>query len=177
MILDLHLLQKVSVRFSNRIFIPSDFVASLLAGVSVYEMLGFVRKTCNETAEDKTLCEDIYKKGGFELAFVTYPAGIAMSYSPNLWGILFFGCLLFLGIDSAFSMIIAFTTVIEDAWFAKRWKLTKPVLTAIVCIVGFLLGFIYLFDTGYFLMDIADHYLSDWCLMLIGFVQAVACGW
>ena len=143
----------------------------------MYEMLGFVKRMCEETAEDKSLCKNIYSTGGFELAFVTYPAGIAMSYAPNLWGILFFGCLLFLGIDSAFSMIIAFTTVLEDAWFAKRWKLTKPVLTAIVCIVGFLLGFIYLFDTGYFLMDIADHYLSDWCLMLVGFVQAVACGW
>ena len=143
----------------------------------MYEMLGFVKKICDDTAEDKTVCQNIFSRGGFDLAFVTYPAGIAMSYTPNLWGILFFGCLLFLGIDSAFSMIIAFTTVIEDAWFAKRWQISKPVLTAIVCAIGFFLGFIYLFDTGYFLMDIADHYLSDWCLMLIGFVQTVACGW
>ena len=158
-------------------FAFSDFGASLLACISVYEMLGFVKKMCNETAADKTVCEGIYNKGGFELAFVTYPAGIAMSYAPNLWGVLFFGCLLFLGIDSAFSMIIAFTTVIEDAWFAKKWNLNKAALTGIVCLTGFLLGFIYLFDTGYFFMDIADHYLSDWCLMLIGFFQAVACGW
>lgn len=149
----------------------------MIAGISIYEMLGFVMTKCRETAADSASCDTIYKGAVFDLAFVTYPAGISMSYCPNLFGILFFGCLLLLGIDSAFAMIISFVTVIEDAWFARRWELKKSVLTGIVCLVGFLLGFIYLFDTGFWLMDIADHYLNDWCLMLIGFVQAVAVGW
>jgi len=154
----------------------SDMAVSIMAGFCVYEMLGFVKLQCLET-DTEEVCDKIYAAGGFKLAFVSYPAGVAMSSNPNLWGILFFGCLLFLGIDSAFSMIIAFTTVIDDAWFSKKFPLKKPVVTGIVCGVGFLLGFVFLFDTGFDLMDVVDNYLSNWCLMLIGFVQAVACGW
>jgi len=161
----------------GKIICFSDMIVSIMAGISVYEMLGFVKNTCEETALDTTECQGIYNAGVFNLAFVSYPVGISMSSAPNFWGILFFGCLLLLGIDSAFSMIIAFTTVLDDAWFSKKLPLKKPVVSAIVCGVGFLLGFVFLFDTGYYFMDIVDNYLSNWCLMLIGFVQAVACGW
>ena len=53
-----------------------------------------------------------------KVMYRTYP-GIALSSASNFWGILFFLCLLFLGIDSAFSMIISFTEVVQDSWFGK----------------------------------------------------------
>ena len=140
-------------------------------------MLGFVKTKCKETALDISKCNDIYETGSFGLAFVIYPVGISNSTASHLWGLLFFGCLLFLGIDSAYAMVISLTTVLEDAWFCRRLNLKKPVLNGFVCVTGFLLGTIYLFDSGFFYLDIADHFVTSWCLLLLGFLETVAAGW
>eukprot|EP00116_Pleurobrachia_bachei_P010962 sb/3471224/ len=112
----------------------SDLVVALLSGISVYTMLGFVKTKCKETALDISKCNDIYETGSFGLAFVIYPVGISNSTASHLWGLLFFGCLLFLGIDSAYAMVISLTTVLEDAWFCRRLNLKKPVLNGVVCV-------------------------------------------
>ena len=140
-------------------------------------MLGFVKSQCEETALDVSQCEKVYNTGSFGLAFVIYPVGISQSTASHVWGLFFFGCLLFLGIDSAYAMVLSLTTVLEDTWFCKRLNFRKPVLNGIVCAVGFFLGIIYLFDSGLFYLDIADHFVTSWCLLLLGFLETVSAGW
>jgi len=146
-------------------------------------MIGFITAECEKEREanpDMDLNCSFTKTQGFEIAFIAYPTGIALSSASNFWGILFFLCLLFLGIDSAFSMIISFTEVVQDSWFGKRLTLhglARPVMIGGICTVGFLLGFTFLFNNGLMYLDIVDYYLNNWCLMLLGFLQTVATGW
>jgi len=56
---------------------------------------------------------------GPDLAFVLYPAILIQMPLPNLWCILFFICLLLLGIDSQFGYVEALSGSLEDAFLGE----------------------------------------------------------
>lgn len=98
----------------------SDAGIAVLGGFAIYEILGYQVNSCitegclldngTRNATCVTGCEGLYSRGAFGLAFDVYPAGLATLAAPQLWGILFFGCLILLGIDSAFSLSEAMVT-------------------------------------------------------------------
>lgn len=100
---------------------------------------------CENAAVPDVKCE-YYNMSSMGLAFIAYPEGIASLEAPQFWGILFYGCLIMLGIDSAFSLCETMTTTAKDHWIGLRIRPRKWVVAAIFCTIAFLGGFLYFFD-------------------------------
>ena len=83
--------------------------------------------------------------------------------------------LLTLGIASAFSLLEAFNTVLYDR---VPWcNLHKSATTAMVCTGGFLVGLLMTTNGGSHVLDVFDHYLSDFLLVIIGMTECIFVGW
>lgn len=120
------------------------------------------------------------KLSGPGLAFVVYPRAIASfkaKWMSALFGILFFVTLLSLGIDSIFSLVEAMSTVIADEVHKRLNRVNHSIITLWVCVAGFLTGIIYTTNAGLYFLDLIDHYITSYGLVLVGLLQAIAVGW
>jgi len=81
--------------------------------------------------------------------------------------------LITLGIDSAFSLVEAVTTVISD----KYHNLRRQDVALYVCVFGFLSGVIYTTVAGLYYLDIVDHFITTYGLVFVGLLEVIAVGW
>jgi NSS family neurotransmitter:Na+ symporter len=92
---------------------------------------------------------------------------------PWLFSLIFFLILLTLGIDSAFSLVEAINTVFLDR--SEKIKLAQ--ISLWVCLFGFLAGIIYTTRAGLYFLDVVDHFVTSYNLILVGVSQALLAGW
>jgi NSS family neurotransmitter:Na+ symporter len=146
----------------------SDSATSFFAGFAVFSTLGYLAVVTNQPLDNVV-------GAGPALAFVIYPTAIAKlpggAYVQSIFGIMFFSMLLALGIDSAFSLIEAVVTGLRDSFKIKR----KTALSW-VCLIGFLIGFVYTSKAGLFWLDVVDHWMN-WGLVIVGVLEAILIGW
>merc|ERR1712228_28178 len=96
----------------------------------------------------------------------------------NFFGIIFYLTLVMLGIDSAFSIVEAISTVIVDSdlnIYRLQWSRTK--VSAVLCVCGAFGSSLYCFDTGLLWLDVVDHYINNYGMIFLGICEAGACGW
>jgi NSS family neurotransmitter:Na+ symporter len=146
----------------------ANCATSFFAGFAVFSVLGYLALTTNQPIEGVA-------KAGPGLAFVIYPTAIAKLpggvFIQSIFGILFFFMLITLGIDSAFSLVEAIVTGLKDSFTLGREKVTFW-----VCVVGFLVGFLYCTGAGLYWLDVVDHWMN-WGLVMVGLLEAVLIGW
>lgn len=80
-----------------------------------------------------------------------------------------------LGIDSAFSMVEATSTVICDTPSGKH--IPRMFVAFILCFFGFLISIPFCTNWGYVLFDVIDHYLCAYLLIIVGIMQCFGVGW
>jgi NSS family neurotransmitter:Na+ symporter len=80
--------------------------------------------------------------------------------------------LLTLGIDSAFSLVEAASTAFSDEIRIKRHT-----TTVILCVIGFLVGLLFITQGGLYWLDIVDHWMNSWGLIVVAFFEALLIGW
>merc|ERR1719228_2180446 len=130
-----------------------DVGASLMSGFVVYCILGFL---ANTTGDDSW-----YESGGPGLVYGAFPVAIAEFKGANFFSIIFYLTLMLLGIDSAFSMVEAISTVIDDSDFNKyRLKWSRLKISTVICVCGALVSCLYCFDTGFWWLDLVDFYIN-----------------
>jgi SNF family Na+-dependent transporter len=83
--------------------------------------------------------------------------------------------LFMLGIDSAFSMVEATATVINDTKWGGQFP--KSFVAFMLCVIGFILSIPFCTNWGFILFDVIDHYLSNFLLIIVGLMQCFGCGW
>ncbi len=147
----------------------------VFAGFGVFSILGYMA-----TKQGKEISDVVAESLG--LAFVVYPE--AISLLPNgsvfgavlplgkIFGVLFFFLLALAGISSSISIIEAFTAAVHDKFAFPR----KRIVT-IVCGVGFLGSLMFTTNVGLFWLDIVDHFLNQYGLIVVGIVEALVVGW
>jgi NSS family neurotransmitter:Na+ symporter len=141
----------------------ADGGTAFLAGFAVFSALGYL-------AFQTGLPMTEIAREGIGLAFITYPTAIAqMPLAASLFGVVFFLALLTFGIDSAFSMVESVTNGIQDKFGVKRER-----STLIVCLIGFSTGLLLVFGSGIHWVDIMDHVLSNFALVLIGLLECLS---
>lgn len=139
---------------------------SFFAGFAVFSALGFLALQTGVPVASVV-------KSGPDLAFITYPAIISMlPFWQGFFGVVFFLMLLTLGIDSAFALVEGFSTPLRDA---TGWKHSK--ITLWLCVIGFVIGILYVTRGGFHWLDIVDHYISDYGLVTIALTECMLIGW
>lgn len=139
---------------------------SLFSGFVVFGILGYM------ASKTSTPLEELAASGP-GLAFVVFPKALSLMPLPWLFSILFFVMLISLGIDSAFSMV----EVLNGAILDKYRNIKLSVISFWVCLAGFMAGIIYTTRAGLYFLDITDHFLTNYNLILAAIFQLILAGW
>jgi NSS family neurotransmitter:Na+ symporter len=154
---------------TNNAFITSfsNCATSFFAGFAVFSTVGFIMQALSIPIGEVSA-------SGLGLAFVTYPVAISMipSGAPII-GVLFFLCLFFLGVDSAF--FLAHGGVIAPVYDKFGMKLKRA--TLLVCILSFLVGILFTTRGGLYWLDIIDRAVSFYGLLITGAIASIVVGW
>lgn len=144
-------------------FINSGY--SIFAGVAVFSVLGFMA-----VSEQKPISDVVSQSVG--LAFVAYPKAVSIMPGGNLFGAIFFLCLFVAGLSSSISIIEAFTSAIIDKFGLDRKSVVTP-----VCIIGFAGSIVFASQAGIHWLDILDHFLTHYGLVVVGLFECILVGW
>lgn len=150
----------------NLIICFSNSGLSFVAGFAVWSVVGYLQEQ-NHLAQSKTSSSG--------LAFIAYPTAIDTMPGANAWCVILGLTLYTLGIDSAFSMVEATSTVICDTPTGR--KIPRLLVAFALCFGGFILSIPFCTNWGFVLFDVIDHYLCVYLLLLCGILQCFGCGW
>jgi NSS family neurotransmitter:Na+ symporter len=153
---------------TNNAFIISlaDAGTSFLAGFTVFSVVGYLALQQGVGVTDLGIA-------GPTLTFITYPTAISLlPFAAAFFGIIFYIALLTFGIDSAFSMVEPIVSGLND-----KWKISKAQATGIMCLVGFFISIIFTTGSGLHWLDIVDHFIANFGLVMIGLVECLILGW
>ncbi len=139
---------------------------SLFAGFVVFGFLGYM------AGETGTPLTELAASGP-GLAFVVFPEALSLMPLSGLFSLLFFLMLLFLGIDSAFSLAEAVNAAVIDRY--KQLPIAK--ISIIVCCAAAIAGVMFTTRAGLYLLDIVDHFVTSYNLLLVGICQSILVGW
>lgn len=139
---------------------------SIVAGLVVFSTLGYM-------AAKQGLPISELAASGPSLAFIVFPKALSLVPLAPLFAVLFFVMLITLAIDSAFSLVEAASTVIHDRYSHIR----KEDISLYVCVVGFISGIIFTTFAGLYYLDIVDHFITNYGLVIIGLLEVWAVGW
>jgi len=139
---------------------------SFFAGFAVFSVVGYLNGVGSPVKNNTS---------SSGLAFVAYPAAAEEMPGSNFWIILLGLTLFTLGIDTAFSLVEAISTVVYDT---EKGKAIPRKLTAlIVCILGWCGSLLYCPSWGFTHFDVADRYISVYLMFILGIMQCFAAGW
>lgn len=144
----------------------SDSGYSIFAGFSVFAILGYMAQVKGVPVSEVT-------SQGLGLCFVAYPEAISqLPALNNLFGVCFFLTLVLAGMTSAISIVEAFAAAAVDKFGWRR----GPVVT-VICILGFLGSSIFTTHAGIFWLDIVDHCINSYGLIIVGLLECLFLGW
>lgn len=98
--------------------------------------------------------------------FITYPTAADLMTGSNFWVVTLGFTLFMLGIDSAFSLTEAVSTVICDT--PAGAKIPRMFVAFVICVFGFLMSIMFCTNWGFILFDVIDHYVGNYLLLLCG---------
>jgi NSS family neurotransmitter:Na+ symporter len=144
----------------------ADSSFSVFAGFAVFSILGYMAYKTGRPIESV-----VYQ--GIGLAFVTYPQAINLLPAfGNIFGVIFFLALVVAGLTSLISIVEAFVAATVD-----KFDLSRGRVISVVSILGFIGGIIFTTGGGLFWLDIVDHFLSHYGLVVVGILECILVGW
>jgi neurotransmitter:Na+ symporter, NSS family len=138
---------------------------SVFAGFAVFSMLGYMAYH-SQVPVTEVVTQSI------GLAFVAYPKAISLLPGGSVFGVLFFTSLVVAGLSSSVSIIEAFTSATVDKF---AWDRRHVVI--VISVMGFLGGMMFTARGGLFWLDIVDHFLTHYGLVVVGLLEALLVGW
>jgi len=139
---------------------------SFITGFAVFGIVGFMAKS-QGVPFDQAI------KSGPQLAFVVYPKAISLLPGMNsIFGIIFFLMLILAGLTSGVSLIEAFACSVTD-----KFNLSRQKVVTLVCGAGFLGSLVFASRGGLYLLDIADHFITNYGLVCGGALECIIIGW
>ena len=139
---------------------------SFFAGFAVFSTLGFMAFQSNQPL-DKVVTQ------GIGMAFVAFPKALnEMPMFSKLFGVIFFLALVIAGLSSAISLIEAFSASVME-----KFGVSKSRVINIICILGFFGSIIFTTKGGLYWIDIVDHFILQYGLVIVGFLECLVIGW
>uniref|UniRef100_A0A5F7ZZ51 Transporter n=1 Tax=Macaca mulatta TaxID=9544 RepID=A0A5F7ZZ51_MACMU len=110
---------------------------------------------------------------GTGLAFIVFTEAITKMPVSPLWSVLFFTMLFCLGLSSMFGNMEGVIVPLQDLRvIPPKWP--KEVLTGIICLGTFLIGFIFTLNSGQYWLSLLDSYAGSIPLLTIAFCEMFA---
>ncbi|MFP4473534.1 MAG: sodium-dependent transporter [Candidatus Omnitrophota bacterium] len=139
---------------------------SFVAGFAVFGTLGYMAHTLGQPVGE-LVTESI------GLAFITYPKAISlMPAFSKVFGVVFFSALVLAGFSSAISLVEAFSAAVVDKFHFRRKN-----VVSVVCVTGFLGSMIFTAKSGIYWVDILDHFMTNYGLVVVGILECIIIGW
>lgn len=139
---------------------------SFIAGFAVFSVVGYLQGIGSPVAD---------KTASIGLAFIAYPAAIETMDGSNGWSFVLAVTLFTLGIDSAFSILEAASTVMQDSPLFAQWP--RKLIALVLCMFGALCSILFSFNWGFTYFDVVDHFLNVYLMLLIGILETFGAGW
>ena len=156
--------KKSNIVVDTMIIAFSDMFISILAGIVMFTTMAGVGML------------DRMTDSGIATAFIIYPQAIVKISNSGVFNMIFafifYFCLITLAIDSLFSIIEGISTAISD-----KFNLKKKKTTLTICIVEGILSLIFVTGAGLAVLDIVDHFINSFTLIITGVLEMVAAGW
>jgi neurotransmitter:Na+ symporter, NSS family len=145
-------------------FANSSF--ELLAGIGVFAALGFLATTAGEAIEDVAT-------EGVGLAFVVFPAVISEMPGFNaVFGVLFFGSLVFAGLSSLISIVEASVSAVDDKFGLGRRRTVTLVGGGTAAV-----SLLYATAGGVNFLDVVDNFVNLFGIAVVGLAEVVVVAW
>jgi len=139
---------------------------SFIAGFAVFGIVGFM------AGQAGTGIGEVIK-GGPQLAFVVYPEAIRqLPFGGEVFGALFFFMLLLAGLSSGISLVEAFSCALRDKFGIDRRR-----TVTVVCVLGCAGSVLFTTRAGLLILDIVDHFITQYGLVLGGLLECLLAGW
>lgn len=156
--------RKSNIAVDSIIIAFSDMLISVLAGVVMFTTMAGVGMLGDMSAS------------GINTAFIIYPQAIvsltSVPWVNALFAVVFYFCLITLAVDSHFSIVEGVSTAISD-----KFKLNKRKTTLYLCVIGGVLGLIFVTGAGLAWLDIIDNFINSYTLIFTGILEVVVVGW
>lgn len=141
-----------------------DMLISVLAGVVMFTTMAGVGMLGDMSAS------------GIKTAFIIYPQAIVsltnIPWLNALFAYVFYFCLITLAVDSLFSIVEGVSTAVSD-----KFKCDKQKTTLSLCIIGFVLGLIFVTGAGMAWLDVLDYFINGYTLIFTGVLEVLVIGW
>ncbi|KAM4724799.1 inactive sodium-dependent neutral amino acid transporter B(0)AT3 [Anableps anableps] len=109
---------------------------------------------------------------GTGLAFIVFTEAVLEMPGSQVWAILFFIMLFSLGLSSMFGNIEGILTPLRELKLVPKW-VPHEVMTAIVCVISFLIGLIFTLGSGNYWVEVFNSYVGSVPLLIIAFFEIV----
>ncbi|GIF01260.1 sodium-dependent transporter [Paractinoplanes rishiriensis] len=137
-----------------------------LAALGVFSVLGFL------ASQQGTGVTEVVTSG-VGLAFVAFPQIInEMPGFNSLFGVLFFGALLFAGITSAVSIMECAVAGVRE-----KFRLSRTAAVNWMCGITALASVLYVTRGGLYYLDVVDHFINSFALIFAGLAEVILIAW
>ncbi|MEG9195206.1 MAG: sodium-dependent transporter [Candidatus Methanoglobus sp.] len=144
----------------------ADSAFSFLIGFAVFGTLGYMAFATNTSVQEVV-------ESGVGLAFVVFPQALNLIPGfPNLVAAIFFLTLTIAGLTSSISLVESVTSSLMDKFKISRTRAVNTVFA-----LGFLGSLIYTTTAGLYWLDIIDHFINYYGLVLVALLEVIAVAW
>ncbi|XP_033743037.1 uncharacterized protein LOC117329281 [Pecten maximus] len=162
-------------KFHNNIYSDAilvclgDTLMSVLAGFSVFAMMGVLSNELNTSVENVI-------DSGIGLTFIVNPAAMSFFPAAPVWSLLFFLMIVMLGLSTQFVNIeTVITAIIDENITLLRRR--RVLIVSLLCGSLFLLGLPLTTQGGMYVLQLMDEYAAGFPTLINGIFACVAIGW
>eukprot|EP01065_Artemidia_motanka_P034257 TRINITY_DN414_c1_g2_i1.p1 TRINITY_DN414_c1_g2~~TRINITY_DN414_c1_g2_i1.p1 ORF type:complete len:807 (+),score=228.64 TRINITY_DN414_c1_g2_i1:72-2492(+) len=165
--------EKEDVYKVHRLVAYANALFAFLGGFAIFSVIGHTHvRSCRTEGVTKfhecRSVEEIAKSSGGGLAFIALADGIAtIPHGGNVFGFFFFLMCFTLALDTCFAGVEVLCTFAADNFTYFQLSSRQDVIAAAWCVILFLSGLLYTTNSGFTLLEVVDHYLNTYT-MLIG---------
>jgi len=145
-----------------------NFATSIFAAVSLFSFIGYASHHTGIPINDLPL-------SGMDLTFVVYPALLNTLPFPQIWAVIFFLMMVMLGLGSEY-IYIECLSALAHGTLSQRFNLKyspKQFTFFICCVILLINCVIFASSSGYFWLEMVDHYASGVNLIIFLFLQLI----
>lgn len=145
------------------VFINCGF--SVISGIMIFSVLGYM-------AQQQGVPISKIATSGVGLAFITLPTAINLMPAPIFFGTLFFLALSVAGLSSMISL-----NEVVVAALMEKMNISRKKAALIFCTVGFVISIAFTTGGGLLLLDIVDHFINNFGVLLGGVIEIIFVAW